>query len=144
MAERVKDSIDVPASAEELFGLATDFETYPDWNPNIKETRVEEVDADGRPSKVWFKVDAKIRQLSYTLAYDYSEAPTSFSWTLVDGDVKELEGSYTFDEFDDVTEVRYELKIEPGFPVPGFLKKQAERQIVRGALEDLKKRASSA
>jgi ribosome-associated toxin RatA of RatAB toxin-antitoxin module len=143
MAEKVKDSIDVKASAEELFAVATDFATYPDWSPNIKEARVEETDDEGLPTKVWFRVDAKIRELSYTLDYDYADAPESFSWKLADGDVKDLEGSYTFDEFDDVTEVRYELRIDPGFPVPGFLKKQAEKQVVRAALQDLKKRVES-
>jgi ribosome-associated toxin RatA of RatAB toxin-antitoxin module len=141
VADTVKDSIDVKASAQELFEVATDFANYPEWNPNIKDTEVKATDAEGRPTEVWFKVDAKIKAVSYTLAYDYSGAPESFSWDLVDGDVKALTGSYTFDEFDDVTEVRYEMAIDPGFPVPGFLKKQAEKQIARAALEDLKKRA---
>jgi ribosome-associated toxin RatA of RatAB toxin-antitoxin module len=143
VADSVKDSIDVGATAEEIFQVATDFEDYPSWNANIKETRVEETDSEGRGSKVWFRVDAKIRELTYTLQYDYSDAPEGFSWTLVDGDVKKLDGSYVFDEFDDVTEVRYEMEIDPGFPVPGFLKKQAEKQIVRSALQDLKKRVEA-
>lgn len=143
MTDRVKDSIDVKATAEELFELATDFGTYPEWNPNIKEAEVRARNDDGLATEVWFKVDAKIKVLSYTLGYDYSNAPESFSWDLVEGDVKKLAGSYTFDEFDDVTEVFYEMEIDPGFPVPGFLKKQAEKQIVRSALEDLKKRAES-
>ena len=42
-----------------------------------------------------------------------------------------------------MTEVTYEMAIDPGFPVPGFLKRQAEKQIVKGALEDLKKRVES-
>lgn len=141
MTDRVKDSIDVKASAEDLFEVATDFATYPEWNPNIKETEVRATDDDGLATEVWFKIDAKIKVLSYTLGYDYSNAPESFSWDLVEGDVKKLSGSYTFDEFEDVTEVFYEMEIDPGFPVPGFLKKQAEKQIVRSALEDLKKRA---
>jgi ribosome-associated toxin RatA of RatAB toxin-antitoxin module len=144
MANTVKDAIDVKASAAELFEVATDFATYPDWNANIKETKVEETDSEGRATKVWFKVDAKIKVVAYTLAYDYANAPDSFSWNLVDGDVKALEGSYTFDEFEDVTEVRYEMAIDPGFPVPGFMKKQAEKQIARAALQDLKKRVESA
>jgi ribosome-associated toxin RatA of RatAB toxin-antitoxin module len=143
MAETVKDSIDVKASAEKLFEVATDFDAYPEWNANIKEAEVKETDAEGRATKVWFKVDAKLKVVSYTLAYDYSGAPRSFSWDLVEGDIKALEGSYTFDEFDDVTEVRYEMAIDPGFPVPGFMKKQAEKQIARGALQDLKKRVES-
>jgi hypothetical protein len=92
---------------------------------------------------VWFEVDAKLKVVKYTLAYDYSDAPDSFSWDLLDGDVKELSGSYSFDEFDDVTEVTYETSIDPGFPVPGMIKRQAQKQIAKGALEDLKKRVES-
>lgn len=143
MADVVKDSIDVSATAEEIFEVVTDFEAYPDWNANIKETKVEETDGEGRGSKVWFKVDAKVRTVAYTLEYDYSAAPEALSWTLAEGDIKKLDGKYEFDEFDDVTEVRYEMSIDPGFPVPGFLKKQAEKQIVSGALKDLKKRVES-
>lgn len=143
MAEGVKDSIDVRASADELFRVATDFESYPDWNPNIKKTEIKKTDGKGRPAEVWYEVDAKIKVIRYTLRYDYSKAPKSFSWDLVGGDVKKLSGSYTFDEFEDVTEVRYEMQIDPGFPVPGFMKKQAEKQIVRSALQDLKKRVES-
>lgn len=143
MSDVVKDSIDVKASAEDIFAVATDFESYPDWNANIKETRIEETDDEGRGSKVWFKVDAKVKTVAYTLEYDYSNAPEGFSWKRIEGDVKKLDGAYAFDEFDDVTEIRYEMEIDPGFPIPGFLKKQAEKQIVRGALEDLKKRVES-
>lgn len=143
MADKVSDTIDIDATAEEIFDVAVDLEAYPEWNANIKEVEVLEWDDDERPAKAWFKVDAKIRTVAYTLAYDFSEAPDSFSWELVDGDVKALEGSYAFEEFDDVTEVTYEMAIDPGFPVPGFLKKQAERQIVKGALDDLKKRVES-
>ena len=140
MAESVSDSIDIEASAEEIFGVATDLEKYPEWNANIKKVEVKESDDEGRPTKVWMQVDAKVKTVSYTLEYDYSDAPDSFSWQLLEGDVKELSGSYAFDEFDDVTEVRYETSIDPGFPLPGLLKRQAEKQIVKGALQDLKKR----
>ena len=143
MADSVSDSIDIAASAEEIFNVATDLEKYPEWNANIKKVEVKESDAEGRPTKVWMQVDAKIKTVSYTLAYDYSEAPESFSWDLIDGDVKELSGSYVFDEFDDVTEVRYETRVDPGFPMPGMIKRQAQKQIVKGALQDLKKRVES-
>jgi uncharacterized membrane protein len=140
MADSVSDSIDIAASAEEIFAVATDLEKYPEWNANIKKVEVKESDGEGRPTKVWMQVDAKIKTVSYTLAYDYSGAPESFSWDLVEGDVKELSGSYEFDEFDDVTEVRYETRVDPGFPMPGMIKRQAQKQIVKGALQDLKKR----
>lgn len=140
MAESVSDSIDIAASAEEIFEVVTDLESYPQWNANIKKVEIQETDDEGRPTKVWMQVDAKVRTVQYTLEYEYSDAPDSFSWRLLEGDVKELSGSYKFDEFDDVTEVRYETRVDPGFPIPGLIKRQAEKQIVKGALQDLKKR----
>lgn len=143
MADSVKDSIDVKATAEEVFEVATDFEAYPEWNANIKRAEIKETDDEGRATRVFYEVDAKVKTLTYTLEYDYSNAPDSFSWDLVEGTVKHLTGSYVFDEFDDVTEVQYETSIDPGFPLPGLLKRQAEKQIVKGALSDLKKRVES-
>jgi ribosome-associated toxin RatA of RatAB toxin-antitoxin module len=143
MPEKVKDTIDIAASTAEIFDVATDFESYPEWSPNFKKVEVKERDDAGRPVTVWFEVDAKLKVLKYTLAYDYSNAPESFSWDLVEGEVKELSGSYSFDEFEDVTDVSYEVAIDPGFKVPGFLKRQAEKQIVRTALDDLKRRVES-
>jgi ribosome-associated toxin RatA of RatAB toxin-antitoxin module len=143
MTDRVKDSIDVSATLQEIFDVATDLDSYPEWNESIQEVEVRARDDDGLPLEVWMKVDAKLKVVQYTLAYDYAGAPGSFSWHLVEGDIKELEGTYSFDEFEDVTEVTYEMKVDPGFPVPGFLKRQAEKQIARGALEDLKKRVES-
>ena len=143
MSERVKDSIDVSATAQQIFEVATDLDSYPEWNENIKEVEVRARDDEGRPLEVWMKVDAKLKVVQYTLGYDYEDAPDSFSWHLLEGDIKEMEGRYAFDEFDDVTEVTYEMKVDPGFPIPGFLKRQAEKQIARSALEDLKKRVES-
>lgn len=143
MADKVKDSIDIEATAEEIFEVATDFEAYPEWNANIKATEIQETDDEGRATLVWYEVDAKIKKLQYVLEYDYSEAPSAFSWSLAEGDVKELTGSYVFDEFDDVTDVTYEMSIDPGFKVPSMLKRQGEKQIVKGALQDLKKRVES-
>ena len=143
MAEKVRDTIDIEAGVEDIFAVAIDFEAYPEWNANIKNVEVKERDSADRAITVWYEVDAKVKVVSYTLSYDYSDAPDRFSWDLRDGDVKELNGSYSFDEFDDVTEVTYETAIDPGFPLPGFLKRQAEKQIVKGALEDLKKRVES-
>lgn len=140
----MKDSIDIEATAEAIFEVATDFASYPEWNGEIKRVEVKETDEAGRPVEVWFEVDAKLKTVTYTLEYEYANAPESYSWRLVDGDVKELSGSYSFDEFEDVTDVTYELELDPGFPVPGLLRRQGESRIKKGALEGLKKRVEGA
>lgn len=113
--------------------MATDFASYPDWNPNITKVEVLDRDDSGRPTKVWMEVDAKLKTISYTLGYVYSDAPMALSWSLAD--VNELEGSYAFEQSGDVTLVSYDMRIDPGFLVPTLLRSQAERQIARAVLE---------
>lgn len=143
MTAGVRDAIEISAPAKDVFAVATDLASYPEWNSNITKVEILQRDDSDRPTKVWMEVDAKLKIISYTLDYDYSDAPGTLSWTLVDGDVRELEGSYAFDESGDVTQVSYEMRIDPGFFVPTLLRRQAERQIARAALEGLKARVES-
>jgi uncharacterized membrane protein len=143
MTAGVRDAIEISAPAKDVFAVATDLASYPEWNSNITKVEILQRDDSDRPTKVWMEVDAKLKIISYTLDYDYSDAPRTLSWTLVDGDVRELEGSYAFDESGDVTQVSYEMRIDPGFFVPTLLRRQAERQIARAALEGLKARVES-
>ena len=143
MAFQVKDTIDIEANVDEIMAVASDFETYPEWNSEVKSVEVLERDDEGRATRVAWKVDAKIKTVGYVLSYDYSDLPGGYSWELVDGDVKALTGAYAFDEFDDVTDVAYELTLDPGFPVPGPLRRQGERRLREAALDGLKERVES-
>lgn len=143
MTESVRGDIDIEAEAGEILDVILDFTSYPEWSSNVKEVTIEKADDEGRDTLVRYRVDAKVREVTYRLAYEYSDLPASFSWTLEDGDLEELSGSYAFDEFDDVTEVAYEVQIDPGFPVPGVIKRQAEKQIASSALKKLKERVES-
>ena len=142
MAE-VKDSIDIKASAEDILEVAVDYESYPEWQDQVKSVEVVEADADGYATIVAYEVDALVKKLRYTLEYDYSGWPKHFTWRLRDGDIKALSGKYSFDEFDDVTEVSYELSLDPGFKVPSVLRRRGEKQIVSTALKGLKRRVES-
>ena len=69
-----------------------------------------------------------------------------FSWSAEPGDdITAMDGSYQFNELDDGgTEVLYALRVDPAFSLPGFLRRQAEKQIVSSALRGLKRRAEAA
>ena len=45
--------------------------------------------------------------------------------------------------FRSATRVTYRLDVELGMPLPGLIKRQAARQIVRSALNDLKRRVEA-
>lgn len=142
MAESHSSSIDVDASAEELFDIVVDLEAYPDWVQGVKAVEVHEEDGDGRPRRASMTVDAMIREVNYTLNYEL-EYPDVVSWTAEPGkDLKQIDGSYRFEVNDEGgTTVHYELTIDPNFRIPGFMLKQAQKAIMSSALHGLKSRA---
>ncbi len=145
MAHSGTSSIDVDATTEELMAIVCDLDAYPDWLPDVKGVEVLDYDDEGRPTASEMTVDVKLKTVQYTLDYEY-EGDSKMSWlSRPGGDVKHIEGSYTFEINDDGgTTVTYELAIDPGFPVPGFMLKQAARHITASALDGLKARAEEA
>ena len=98
MADQATEQMSVSASPERCFAVVADIERYPEWAADIKEVVVEERDDQGRPVLVTFRAAAFGRSTSYTLRYDFSEAPHILSWKLTKGDItSKLDGSYVFD-----------------------------------------------
>jgi hypothetical protein len=81
----------------------------------------------------------------YTLAYTYKAKNGGLSWTTKEasGAVKDITGAYDLEGEGNRTTVTYEMSIEPAIKLPGFIKKQVEKQIVNTALGGLKKRVES-
>ncbi len=134
--------VEVSAEPQHVYEVALDLEAYPEWAGGVKSVSVTEQDEHGRPSSAEFVIDAMIKEISATFVYTYA-FENGFAWTAVpNDDIRSLEGRYEFNPIDgDATEVVYALKVEPEFAVPGFLRRQAEKQIVGTALRGLKKRA---
>ena len=135
----------VGASPEQCFEVVSDLDLYPSWAADIKQVTVDSRDSDGRPLEVTFRAGAFGRSTSYTLRYDYGQAPRTLAWKQVAGDLTaKLDGSYTFDGTPDgATEVSYVLEVELRVPLPGFIKRRAQSRIMHTALEELKARVES-
>ncbi len=142
MERRTVRTIESSATPEEVFAVAADVEDYPSWVSAVKEVEVLETTDDGRPRRARMSVDIMIKQITYVLGYEW-DAPHAFEWTAEPGpDLNALDGRYEFNEIEDGgTEIVYALRVEPSFSMPGFLRKQAEKQIVGTALRELKRQA---
>lgn len=144
MTDRAAQTTLVNAPVETCWNIVLDFERYPEWAKDVKESVVRARDDQGRASRVEFRASALGRSTHYTLEYDYSEAPARLSWHLVDGDImRALDGAYSFVEVEGGTQVFYELDIELVVPLPGFVKRRAEARILVEAVKELKARAES-
>ena len=143
MADSTIQNIEIDATPQQCFDVAAGLEAYPEWATEVKRVEVHESDAEGRPVRVELTIDAMIKQITTTFVYSY-DAPNSMSWTAEpNSDIKELEGSYKFNEVDGGTSVVYALRVTPAFTIPGFLRRQAEKQLVGTALRGLRKRVES-
>jgi hypothetical protein len=143
--ERTAEEMVIARPPERCFSVAIDVERYPEWVADVKQVDVLERDSDGRPVVVAFRAGAFGRSTNYVLGYDFSLAPSEFSWTQRQGDItNRLDGRYTFTETGDGdTLAHYELSVDLRVPIPGFVRRRAEGLILHAAMRDLKIRVES-
>ncbi len=143
MTETVSSEIEIDSSVARVFEILCDFEAYPSWARSIREATVLEKDADGRATKVEFRVaPGPLPQMRYILHYTYPG--DAIAWDYVEGDLRDIRGSYQLEDSGGRTKVTYHLAIDPGkLPLPGFVKARAAREITRVALKELKKHAEA-
>ncbi|MGH9212896.1 MAG: SRPBCC family protein [Acidimicrobiales bacterium] len=142
MVDQATQQMVVGASPARTWEVLTNFPDYPVWAHGLKSVTVLEHDDEGRGLLVAFRAAAMGRSTSYTLRYDYSEAPHVLAWELVEGDVsRKLDGSYQLEPLEgeaDKTEVTYHLTVDLVVPLPGFVKRRAEGRIMHTALRHLR------
>jgi len=142
VSQRATESITVNASPETIYAVVTDFEHYADWVSDLKRIEVVTRDDQGRALEVEFRAAAFGRSTTYTLHYDYAQAPSELSWRQVQGDLTEtLNGRYKFEPNGDDTKVTYDLEVELLVPIPTFIKSRAAYRIQTQALRELKAQA---
>ncbi len=144
MAEHAEGTTDVHATPAEVMAVIADFESYPDWVANLERVEVLARDRRGRGTRVAFRLRTPLGDQAYTLAYRHQPRDAGVSWTYVEGTLEDLSGAYVLEPgADGATRVTYRLEVALGMPLPGLVRRQAARQIVRSALGDLKRRVES-
>jgi carbon monoxide dehydrogenase subunit G len=142
MTERTEGSIEIGASPQDVLEVIGDFESYPEWAEGIRSAEVNGRDERGRATDVAFEFSAMGFSAAYTLEYRYAEDNAGVSWTTREatGAVRDITGEYILDGRSGATEVTYRLAVDLAVPLPGFMKRRADRAAIRSALDGLKKR----
>jgi ribosome-associated toxin RatA of RatAB toxin-antitoxin module len=130
----------VAATAQECFDAIVDFESYPEWQEAVQECEVLSRDEAGLARHVRTTIDAKVKRVTYTLEYSYEE-PHAVRWDFVEGDPKHVEGEFLFEEdAERATLVTYALRLDAGVWIPGPIAKVLNDQVMKRAVDDLKRR----
>jgi len=140
MPKRAEHSAEITSARERCFEALLEYETFPDWQRAVKSVEVLSRDEAGRGREVEFEIDAKLRSVRYVLRYSY-EPPGWIGWDYVEGDVKDVDGEFVLEQADDgVTLAIYRLTLDAGVWLPGPIQRLLSDQVMKGAVEDLKRR----
>jgi hypothetical protein len=142
MADRTSSSITVSAPRSAVMRVIADFAAYPDWATGVSAAEIVAEDADSRPQRVRFVLNAGLIKDSYVLSYDWN-ADTAVHWQLAEPGtmVTEMSGAYLLADDGPGTKVHYELAVGTRVPMLGMVKRRAEKMIIETALKGLKSRA---
>ena len=133
----------IEATPEDCFAAITDYETFPDWQDAVESVEVVSRWPDGLGREVAFRVDAKVKKIGYRLEYSY-DAPTRVTWDYLGGDVKDIDGSFEFeDRGDGQTLAVYSVALDAGVWLPGPVARVLNGQVMKRSVEDLKRRVES-
>ena len=119
-------SADIAAPLERCYALAADVDRIAEWQDGVVGVEVLERDDRGRVALAEIANDAKVRTVKTRVRFAYDE-PRGLSWRQEKGDLRSLEGRWSFTEAGGTTTATYALEIDPG-RVLGML--------ARGPVED--------
>jgi ribosome-associated toxin RatA of RatAB toxin-antitoxin module len=137
---RTTSDIVIEAPANEIMTVIADFASYPSWATGVQVADVLGVNAQGRPDKVQFVLDAAPIRDEYTLDYLW-DGDRNVSWSLDQPGtmLKSMDGTYVLEEIGgNETRVTYKLAVDVSIPLLGMLKRKAEKVIIDTALKGLK------
>jgi ribosome-associated toxin RatA of RatAB toxin-antitoxin module len=133
----------IDGSPQDCFDAITDYESFPDWQEAVQSVEVVSRYPDGLGREVAFEIDAKVKKIAYRLEYSY-EPPLRVTWDYVEGDVKDIDGSFEFeDQGDGTTLAVYSVALDAGVWLPGPVAKVLNGQVMKRSVEDLKRRVES-
>ena len=144
MADRTTASITVAAPRIDVMAVIADFAAYPEWASGVRSADVVGRDGGGRASQVRFALDAGVIKDSYVLSYDW-DGDDGVRWDLAESGsvITALSGGYLLADADEGTDVTYDLAVDVRIPLPGMLKRRAEKTIIETALKGLRDRAEA-
>jgi len=131
-------STTIAAPVTSCFAVLTAFEDYPRWSSPITSCRVIDRHPDGLAKRVEFGLDMTVKTIRYVLDYAF-DRPHGATWKLVEGDVKDIEGEYRFEENVGGTTATCTQAIDLGFWLPGFIRSGFEKKALRDSVEEFRR-----
>ena len=127
-----------------VMAVIADFAAYHQWASAVRAAEVLGEEPAGQASQVRFTLDAGVVKDTYVLGYDW-DGDAGVRWHLAEPGtvISGMDGGYLLADQGEATEATYELAVDLRIPMPGLLKRRAEKTIIDTALKGLKNRVES-
>jgi ribosome-associated toxin RatA of RatAB toxin-antitoxin module len=137
----VSKTVEVAAPASSILAIVADFESYPQWNKEIKGLWVLARYDDGRPSQL--RLDAKYEAIEDSLIQAvYYPNPNQIQTVLQQGNLfKKQEQLFSVVETGATSLLTVDMDVEPSMPIPAPMVKTMVGNVLDYLADNLKQRA---
>jgi ribosome-associated toxin RatA of RatAB toxin-antitoxin module len=127
---------------EFVWRVLTDYPAFPEYMPNIRESRVTK--QEGNVSWVASKFNVSVKNLNYVLriVHERDTKPWKISWTRDSGDMKLIEGYYLLQEVPGGTRLEHVSKVDTGSFMPGFIQEALTKRSLPELYRAIAERAA--
>lgn len=117
--------------------VIADLDRYPEWVDALTTVEVLTTGVDGRPETVRMVLQHRLLSDDYTVGYQWGD--DDVSWKLIQGrTLTAMDGQYRVEPKGAGSRVTYTLTVDLKLPLPGLVKRTAERTIIDTALNGLR------
>ncbi|OBI45966.1 cyclase [Mycobacterium kyorinense] len=137
----VSKTVEVAANAASILAIVADFESYPQWNQEIKGLWVLARYDDGRPSQL--RLDTAVQGVEGTyIQAVYYPGPTQIQTVMQQGDLfTKQEQLFSVVEMGATSLLTVDMDVEPAMPVPTPMVKKMINDALDYLADNLKQRA---
>ena len=137
----VSKTLEVNADAAEILRIVADFESYPQWNDEVRAVYILARYHDGRPSQL--RIDTEIQGHSGTyIQAVYYPSPAHIQTVMQHGDLfSKQEQLFSVVEMGPLSLLTVDLDVETSFAVPAMMVKKLVNDALEHLANNLKVRA---
>jgi ribosome-associated toxin RatA of RatAB toxin-antitoxin module len=137
----VSKTVEVDADAAAILGIVGDFESYPQWNDEVKAVFVLARYNDGRPSQL--RVDTEIQGTPGTFIQAvYYPSSVQIQTVMQQGELfTKQEQLFSVVEMGPTSLLTVDLDVEVSLPIPNVMMKKVVNDVLDHLADNLKTRA---
>jgi ribosome-associated toxin RatA of RatAB toxin-antitoxin module len=137
----VSKTLEVNADAAEILRIVADFESYPQWNDEVRAVYILARYNDGRPSQL--RIDTEVQGHSGTyIQAVYYPSPAQIQTVMQQGDLfSKQEQLFSVVEMGPLSLLTVDFDVETSFAVPAMMVKKLVNDALEHLANNLKVRA---